>query len=275
MQRNYLFFIILVAGVLFSCKKENNNLPPVTAPDVTPVLLKDIVVQSLPSPYYHFEYNDSGYAAKTSFSSGLEMYDISYASGKISEMKSTHIINKDRLVYEYENGKVFLVKYINEAGVNYKRCFLSYNPSGQLEKMEWYSKQGNVGFVISRTLNFTYYPDGNLFELRDHRHATDGGQNEAIYTDRFENYDDKVNVDGFSLIHDSNDHLILLPGVKLQKNNPFRNIRTGDGVHYEISYTYIYNERNRPVLKNGDAVITSGPGAGQHFHTNALYTYYP
>jgi hypothetical protein len=41
--------------------------------------------------------------------------------------------------------------------------------------------------------------------------------------DLFEQYDNKVNVDGFSLIHDDFfDHLVLLPGVQLQKGNPGR-----------------------------------------------------
>lgn len=92
------------------------------------------MVAGLPSPYYHFQHDDSSYIIKAGFSSGSRTYDINYAFGRISEMKSTHPINKDRLIYQYENGKVFLVKYINAAGL-YKRCFLNYNTRGELITM--------------------------------------------------------------------------------------------------------------------------------------------
>jgi hypothetical protein len=140
--------------------------------------------------------------------------------------------------------------------------------------MEWDVKVA-AGFVMERTLSFTYYADGNLRQLTDHRHAIDNQQPEATHIDRFENYDNKVNPDGFSLVHRNDDHLVLLPGIKLQKNNPLKSIRTGTGINYNISYTYTYNELNRPMVKAGDAVFTSGPDAGQHFQTHATFTYYP
>lgn len=276
-MNRYLFLIITIAASFISCKKESNRLPPVTPPpsQVEEILLKDIVVPNLPSPYYHFEYNDLGFVSHASFASGLMLYDISYASRRINEMKSIHFINKDRLLYQYENDKVVLIRYINEAGVNYKRCFISYNLAGRLTQMEWEIKLPDVGFALERTVNFTYYPDGNLLERKDQRHAINGRQNAATYLDRFEDYENKVNTDGFMLVHDNNDHLILLPRVKFQKNNPQKNVRTGDGLNYEITYTFTYNNLNRPIEKKGNAVFTSGPNAGQHFQTRAFFTYYP
>ncbi len=101
------------------------------------------------------------------------------------------------------------------------------------------------------------------------------GQDEVTYVSRFEQYDDKVNTDAFWLIHDTNDHLFLLPGVQLQKNNPRKLIRTGGGNDYTIDYTYTYNDRNAPLTKTGDAIFTSGPNAGQRWQANAAYNYYP
>ncbi|MEI9809140.1 MAG: hypothetical protein WDO16_15465 [Bacteroidota bacterium] len=275
MKSSYLFTVLLLTGISFSCKKDPVKSPATPPSDIQTVLLKDVVIQALPSPYYHFDYNDSGYITKAAYSSGFKSYDILYASRRISEIKSTHAINKDKLVYQYENGKVSLVKYFNEAGENYKRCFLSYNVSGLPEEMEWEIKLDAPGFTSERTLSFTYHPDGNLHELKDKKHFIAGRQNESACTDKFEDYDNKVNVDGFMLIHANNDHLILLPGVKWQKNNPRRAIRTGDLINYEIDYTYTYNELNKPVFRNGDMLLTTGTDAGQRFQSHTSFSYYP
>jgi hypothetical protein len=278
MKSNYVLPILLAGFILFSCKKDKSNQPPVTPPpgsDAQTVLLKDVVIQGLPTPYYHFEYDDSGYITQTGFSSGIRSYEIIHAARRISEIKSNHPINKDRLIYQYENGRVFLIKYIDENAVNYRRCFVSYNNIGQLSKMEWERRMSNATFAAERTVNFTYYADGNLQQLKNYRHAIDGQQVEGTDIDNFENYDNKVNPDGFSLIHNSNEHLLLLPGVKLQKNNPLKTTRAGTGVHYGITYTYTYNQLNRPLQKTGAVSITSGPDAGKHFQSNTAFTYYP
>ena len=140
--------------------------------------------------------------------------------------------------------------------------------------MEWETKTVPVGFAIERTLNFSYHRNGNLLELRDHRHFIDGRQPEALYVDRFEQYDDKVNTDDFMLLHSVNEHLVLLPGAKLQHNNPLRNIRTGDGVNYEISYAYTYNSEKCPLQKKGEMRLTSGPQAGQRISISSSFSYY-
>lgn len=58
------YFIPLVAILLItaiSCKKDCNTLPP-PAPgsldDARTVLLKDVVLERLPSPYFHFIYDN-------------------------------------------------------------------------------------------------------------------------------------------------------------------------------------------------------------------------
>ena len=62
LQSGRIFRIMVLVLFLFSCKKENttvpNTPPPPPPPDqVRKVLLKDITIPNLPSPYYHFEYN--------------------------------------------------------------------------------------------------------------------------------------------------------------------------------------------------------------------------
>jgi hypothetical protein len=83
------------------------------------------------------------------------------------------------------------------------------------------------------------------------------------------------NVEGFSTFHKDNDHLLLFPSSKLQKNNPTKVVRSGTGIHYEIEFTYTYDNLGRPVQKSGAGQFTSGQNAGQHFQSMTSFTYYP
>ena len=92
---------------------------------------------------------------------------------------------------------------------------------------------------------------------------------------RFEQYDRAVKVDGLVLLHDDFfDHLVLLPGVRLQNGNPARETRTGDGVNYRVEYRYTYDDARRPLTKTGEATVTNGSDAGRRFETSAESTYY-
>lgn len=270
MRLKSVWVFIAIVTVAISCKKEKIKTPPAPTGQVH---LKDIVIPNLPSPYYHFEYNTSGGITKASFASGLRMYDVIYSGGKISELANKTMANKDRLQYIYdETGKADVIKYINDAGILYRTGFLTYQ-GDQLRLIEWERKVA-VGFILERTMAFVYQADGNLLEITDHLHPIPG-QDEVTYVSRFEQYDDKVNTDAFRLIHEFNDHLLLLPGVQLQKNNPRKLIRSGGGSDYTIDYTYTYTDKKAPLTSTGDAVFTSGPNAGQRWQTHATYSYYP
>jgi hypothetical protein len=93
--------------------------------------------------------------------------------------------------------------------------------------------------------------------------------------DHFEQYDNGINIDGFSLLHtEFFDHLILLPGVQLQKGNPARVTRTGDGLNFQVDYAYTYDDRDRPLAKRGDLILLNGPDAGRRFQLQSVFTYY-
>jgi hypothetical protein len=268
-------FIILSLPVLcflcISCEKPDGSIHP----PGREIFLKDVVVQNLPSPYYHFDYDTSGHVNKVSFASGLQVYEVEYESNRIRQMNNTSVANKDKVLFDYDNqGKVGVIKVTNEAGQELKRSFLTYDANNRLKEMEWEVKAAVGGFALDRTLSFTYHGDGNLLELRDHRHSINGQQPEALYIDRYEKYDDKINIDDFMLLHSSGNHLALMPGVHLQANNPQKLVRTGDGVNYEINYTYTYNDIKSPVQKKGDMLMTNGPQAGQHFEVGTTFSYY-
>lgn len=273
MKRLHLIMVATLVLIL-SCKKEITSPDPAPIPpSPEPILLKDIVMPNLPSPYYHFEYDNSGKAVFASFASDFTRYDILYSNGRISEMKNNILVNKDRLLYSYDDaGRVTEIRYTDSTGLVYTKLLFTYQ--GQQLAEEDRIRKSGTDFITDRTLNFSYGPDGNLSFLI-HHYLPFNGQGEVIYTDYFTLYDDKPNADGFSLLHDEFfDHLVLLPGVTLQKNNPGKETRTGDAVNYEVTYSYTYNEKNLPLERKGDFVFTNGPDAGKHYPTNTFFSYY-
>jgi len=270
--KNLLLLIIVV--VTFSCKKHKDtiiNQPPVTTEP--PVLLKDVVIPNLPSPYYHFEYNEAGKPIFASFASNFTMYNIVYSGNRISEMKNNIIVNKDRLQYSYDDaGRVTTIMYADSMGVAYKKIALEYEGQ-KLTELTRLIIINNV-FVLEKTMLFTYYPDGNLSEVIEDRPPLNG-QPGTTTGDRFGQYDDKINTDGFSLLHgEFFDHLVFLPGVQLQKNNPGKVNHFGSGDNYQVAYTYTYNDRKAPLIKSGTLTWQTGPNTGQIFHTTSIFTYY-
>jgi hypothetical protein len=261
--------------MLAACSDAMLSPPPPPPPPPPPtVLLKDIVIPTLPSPYYHFEYDATGRIAVASFASGLTNYDVTYDGGRIAELRNNILVNHDRLVYVYDDaGRVSLVREVDETGVTFTLVVLSYD--GQrligLER----DRRAQGGFVIDKTMSMTYDADGNLQDLTEHRPAVTGLQDEETSVVHFEQYDAGINVDGFGLIHDDFfDHLVLLPGVQLQKTNPRRETRTGDGLNYVVDYTYTYDNQNRPLSKIGALTITNGADAGRQVQTNSAFSYY-
>jgi hypothetical protein len=270
--------VLLVLAIAFiACHKEHNPdpaiVPPPPPPPAPTFLLKEIQIQNLPSPYYHFEYNATGQVTLALFASGFDNYNVSYKNSRISEMKNAGVENNDKLEYAYDNlGRINMVTYISDVGNTRGRVLLSYD--GQ--KLATLTRQLNINsdFVTDKVMTFSYYPDGNLLELSQHRFAV-AGQNDVTYSDKYEQYDNKINTDGFQLIHDDFfDHLVLLPGVQLQKNNPGKVTHTGDVDNFKVEYSYTYNDKNLPVSRVDDFTILTGNDAGRVFQSGATYSYY-
>ncbi|MEO7488713.1 MAG: hypothetical protein ABIU77_16505 [Ferruginibacter sp.] len=275
-MRYKLLWLWIMAFVLFSCKKQGGPIDPQTPPMdsiATPLLLKEILIPLVPSPYYYFEYNAVGKPIFVSFASGFNRYDIIYDGGRISEMRNNIVVNKDRLQYTYDNkGRVSFIQYLDSAGVFYAESFFTYDLK-KLVRIERFHKQA-VGTVIDREMTMQYGVDDNLASLTIYQPPINGLP-ASTTIDMFEQYDNKVNVDGFGLLHpDFFEHFFLLPGVQLQKNNQGKLTRSGDGTHYKIDYSYTYNNKNIPLVKNGKFQYLTGTSAGQVFHETTNYSFY-
>jgi hypothetical protein len=265
---------MLAATALSACSGDSGTTAPTEPPRASAVLLKDIVIPNLPSPYYHFEYGTDGRVSLASFASGLTIYDVTYDRGRISELTNTTLGNHDHLEYVYEDAdRVAAIKYVRPDGVVSTVVFFTYE-GRQLTGVER-NRRVTSGFIIDKTMTFAYYPDGNVRLITEHRPAIEGVQDETTTMDLYELYDDKINVDGFGLLHtEFFDHLILLPGAPLQKGNPGRVRHTGDGDNFTVDYAYRYDESNRPLSKSGTANFTTGPLAGRTFETLSVFSYY-
>lgn len=265
-----VFNVLLVAFILFTaCRKEN---PPKEPVDKFAVKLKDLNERNLPSPYYHFEYNDSGFVTHASIVSGLLSYNVLYDGTKMARMESL-APNSETLQYEYGNGQLKGINIINKQGVVYRKIRLTVSGSHQLQRLS-YELLDNGSFVPEQYQQFSYYADGNLKELTQHYYAV-GPQTELTFTDKFENYDSKINPEAFTLLHPTQmQHLILLPSFTLQKNNPGRITRTGDGVNFIVNHTYTYDAAGRALVRSGQLVFTNGVDSGKHFDTESTYSYY-
>lgn len=274
MRTSRLLGLTITAAVLFGC----SDSPVPTQPGgggPPPVLLKDMVVANLPSPYYHFEYAPSGQITRVSFASQFLDYSVQYQNARITELHDSAVGNFNRLEYHYDAvGRVDTVNYHDNAGALYARVLLTYSGS-QLVRLDRERMLDTLGLVLEKTMTFSYYPDGNVQDIVDHRPEVAGRQADGTSVDHFEQYDDNVNVDAFGLIHnDFFDHIVLLPNVVLQKGNPARETFTSADINYRFDYTYTFDGSKRPLTKGGTATVLSGPDSGQVIPLSTTFSYY-
>jgi hypothetical protein len=266
----------ILAAAATGCGDESGTTHPTEpGPPASPaVLLKDVVIPRLPSPFFHFDYDATGRVTGASYASELTKYDVRYDGGRISALTNITLGNRDTLKYVYDDsGRVLAIQYVNGTGVVYTRIIFTFE--GQQLRQLQRERKVSDGFIIDKQMTFTYYADGNVRDITEHRPAIDGVQTETTVNDRYENYDTKINVDGFSLLHtEFFDHLFLLPGLQLQIGNPARQTHTGDGDNYVVDYAYSYDADNRPLTKSGDLLFLSGSSAGMRFQTLSQFSYY-
>ena len=276
MRSSRLLGLTLTAAALVGC----SDSPVPTQPGgggggPPPVLLKDMIVANLPSPYYHFEYAPSGQITRVSFASQFLDYSVRYQNARITELRDSAVGNFNRLEYHYDAvGRVDTVNYHDNSGALYARVLLTYSGS-QLVRLDRERMLDTLGLVLEKTMTFSYYPDGNVQDIVDHRPEVAGRQADGTSVDHFEQYDDNVNVDAFGLIHnDFFDHIVLLPNVVLQKGNPARETFTSADIHYRFDYTYTFDGSKRPLTKGGTATVLSGPDSGQVIPLSTTFSYY-
>src|SRR5689334_19088200 len=192
LHRASLIVAAVAATALAACEYSPTSYTP---PPPNSVLLKDMQVERLPSPYYHFAYDAAGRLQSASFASGLRTYRVDYAGSRISDMATTFFADNDSLSYAYdEAGRVGFIKYLR-AGAIRAVVFFQYD-GARLVGVERDVRVAG-GYIMDKVSTLRYDNAGNLHQLIQHRPAIDGVQDDATTTDTFEDYDGGINVDGF------------------------------------------------------------------------------
>lgn len=263
-------FIVLIA----SCKKSIDDSKPSTPPltDKRTVLLKEVLIERLPSPYFQFTYNDSNFVTNINYASNLIRWQLQYENGRVKKMINT--LNNDFLVYNYTEGRVASIRHISaQDGKPAWRYDFTYNNIGQLEEIRWWAFPVPGGdSVLDRKVLLQYQADGNLSKYDDYRRSLSGDFSLTI-TVELKDYDQGVNVDDFYLLKDFFDDLLFLPQVKLQKNNPRQ--LTWHGVDEDIifNYSYQYDNNKLPLEKDYTILVTRGTNAGSQFTGRDQFLY--
>jgi hypothetical protein len=237
------------------------------------VRLKDVTIDHLPSPYFHFVYNDSGYVTSLDFASGLFKYELAYEHNRVTKM--TDISNNYFLLYQYTNGDVSSIKHINSrTGKPEWHYDFTYYNKHQLSEIRWFGFENNSrDSTLERVVQLAYYPDGDLSVFYEFRK----NQDEYVVWSRtvtFDDYDQHINVDGFYLLKDFFDDVLFLPQVWLQQHNPVHVTGTSPAEDYTTEYTYQYNFDNVPLKKTAHRIVTKGANTGKEFTGEERFTYY-
>ena len=166
-----------------------------TPPPPAPVLLKEVVIDRLPSPFYHFDYDGTGRIVGASYASGLDNYQVDYLGDRITKIRNAGVSSLDHIVYAYDaDGRVGGVRYVDASGVTFTVVIYTYE-GGKLTGVER-NRAVPGGLIIDKTMALMYYADGNLQTITEHRPAIEGLQGDATDVTRFEEYDTGINVDG-------------------------------------------------------------------------------
>lgn len=258
-----LVVILLLTAV--ACRDKDTGPSPNTPhlSDQQTVRVKEIVVRNSPSPYYHFTYDDSGYVTSLNYSSSLYYYEYFYKNQRIDSVTSSSI-DARYLLYRYNDQKVTSVLQYDLTGLR-QTVSIQYDNRNRVIKMEW---RPTSSPPEEKLTEFEYYDNGNVSRMKT-TYPVSGITSTVTY----EAYDNKRSVDGFGIFKEFFDHVILLPSVRLQYNNPTRMKIVSGPNERTIQHDYVYQD-SLPLQRNSTTQVTAGSSAGQTFTGQTTFSYY-
>lgn len=257
--------------LLVSCsKKEKLPTLPTPAPvtDARTILLKTVAEQSMPLQY-KFVYDAEHYVTEINYANGFSIYNVMYENKRVK--KVTNNWSRSYLLYQYQNGLVTHIDEFDSADHKLEDYQLQYNNAGKLTELTRKNYREDAAGVLYKKEKMIYHADGNLARLE--QYLLNNGTLKLMLAKDYSGYDNNTNIDDFYKLHGFLETFVFLPQVKLQVNNPRKEIVTTEANTFEITYSYEFSNQ-LPVKKTGDMIQTRGNGNGQVFHFVNRYSYY-
>jgi YD repeat-containing protein len=132
-------------------------------------------------------------------------------NGKVTEqIRSMSGAVQEKTTYTWDKGHIGVSTIYNRNNIIIGFSFYDYNQFGQLKKVETYRGEGNVGFLRTDSIGFTYHADGNLFKMIKYT-GDNSGVMTLLSTQTFPEYFSSPNPVAT---------VEILPIVKLQRELP-------------------------------------------------------
>ena len=154
-------------------------------------------------------------------------------TGKVMEqIRSVSEAVQEKTTYTWDEGHICASTIYNRNNNIIGFSFYDYNQVGQLERVETYRGEGNVGFLRTDSIGFTYHADGNLFKMLKYT-GDNFGVMTLLSTQTFPEYLSTPNP--LATVE-------ILPVVKLQRELP-KGYMVADIDNNSFSYSMQYELR--------------------------------
>ena len=162
----YVLALTTMLLTMFACKDDEIN-PAI----VEPRLLSYESVSENIKLTAEYEYDSDDRIKRISWqrstpgtTQGVDEFTYDDTGKMMEQIRSISGIVQEKTTYTWDDGHVFASTVYNS---NKKMgfSFYDYNQAGELESVEIYRAEGNIGFLRTDSIGFTYHADGNLFKV--------------------------------------------------------------------------------------------------------------
>jgi hypothetical protein len=164
-----LYFItpMVTLFTMFACKDDEIN-PVVEEPRL--VSYKSVSGSFKLTAEY--EYDSEGRIKSISWerstpgtTRGVDEFIYDDAGKMVEQIRSISGTVREKTTYTWDDGHIFASTIYNSNNKKIGFSFYDYNEAGQLEKVEIYRGEADVGFLRTDSIGFTYHADDNLFKM--------------------------------------------------------------------------------------------------------------
>lgn len=250
---------LLAGGALFAACSKREQKPVTPEPPVTDartILLQTVLEKGLP-PQYRFTYDRNNFVTSINYADGFSIYNVEYENKRVKKLVNSR--NNNYLLYHYQNNSIDKIDEFDPLHNKLETYALLYNNTGKLVELDRFNCRENPNGALYKKEKLFYHPDGNLARLE--QYFLSEGTLKLLMTKEYNGYDNSINVDDFYKLHGFLESFLYLPQVKLQINNPKKEIIITEQNSFEINNTFEFSG-NLPVKKMGDMIQTRG-GNGQ------------